>query len=297
MVTGANGLLGHALIEKICNSYEVYAVVSGRHPVRFPSSVHVIKTNLLDIKQSESAIREIRPAILVHYAWDIQNADFEQSENQLIWMEVSLQLLRFFVANAGKRILFAGSASEYGVEHGSHENLCPVKLSLYGEVKLAFANIMSNYSFSNNVSFVDMRYFSVYGENDNRRYAAIQKTILSLLNNEAVVCKYPDNIWDYIYIQDAAEVTARLIESTYCGSVNICSGIPHRMEDVFKTIAKELNKEALLSFEYGNGCSRILVGNAAIMEQETNYKCMTPFEMGIRKTIEYMKSTLPPSLV
>jgi nucleoside-diphosphate-sugar epimerase len=149
---------------------------------------------------------------------------------------------------------------------------------------------MKNYCSTHDVEYVDARYFSVYGENDNRLYAAIPKAILSFINNEPVVCKYPDNIWDYIYIQDAVDATEKLLESNYCGSINICSGIPHRMEDVFTSIARELDKEDLLSFEQNNGCQRIFVGDISIMERELGHICKTPFAVGIKKTIVYFIS-------
>jgi nucleoside-diphosphate-sugar epimerase len=291
IITGANGLIGHAIIDKIYTTYEIYAVVSGRNPVDFPKSVHIIKANLLDSKDREYIMTQIKPEIFLHYAWDVQDVDFEASENNIIWTEVSLHLLRCFVANAGRRMIFAGSGAEYGtVNEKRVENIVfpYVKLSLYGETKLAFADIMKNYCSAHGVEFVDARYFSVYGENDKRVYAVIPNTIISLLNNKPVVCKYPDNVWDYIYIEDAVNVSIKLIESAYCGSVNICSGIPHRMEDVFRVIAQKLDKEGLVTFDRNNGCNRVWVGDTNIMAQELECKCMVPFDVGIKRTIDYL---------
>jgi nucleoside-diphosphate-sugar epimerase len=300
MVTGANGFLGHAIIERIYNSHEVYAIVSGRHPVNFPESVHIVKANLLNAKDREQIMEDIQPELLLHYAWDVQDADVEVSENNIIWLEASLHLLRCFVANAGKRILFAGSVAEYGTASEKKTEYPPPppphtqynrrQLSLYGAAKLAFAVIMENYCSIYGVDYVDARYFSVYGENDNRLHGVIPKTILSLLSDKPVVCKYPDNFLDYIYIQDAADISKKLIGSTYCGSINICSGIPHKMEDVFKIIAKNLKKESLLSFEHNNGCNRIWVGDTSIMTKQLDIRCNIPFDVGINRTITYFKN-------
>jgi nucleoside-diphosphate-sugar epimerase len=292
IITGANGFLGRSLIEKISKYYEIYAIVSGRHPVCFSPSVYVVKVDLYDNKCVEEVFANIRPDILIHYAWDVKNDDFESSINNIIWLEISLNLLRCFSIYGGKRILFAGAAAEYGLSNGKwHEMSTHGQLiSLYGETKKAFSDIMKNYGSANNVEYVDMRYFSVYGEHDNRFYAAIPMTILSLLNNRPVVCKYPDNVMDYIYIKDAIAVTIKLLESAYCGLVNICSGIPHKMEDVFKIIEKEIDKYGLLSFERDNGCGRIAVGDTSIIEREFGYKCETSFITGIRNTINWMRT-------
>jgi nucleoside-diphosphate-sugar epimerase len=296
MVTGASGLLGRAIIEKIYNSYEIYAVISGHHPVNFFESVHTVKADLLDERTREHIMADIQPEILLHYAWNVQDTDFESSENNIIWLEASLHLLRSFVANAGKRILFAGAGAEYGTrnEKKIEKDAPPFppcgQLSLYGAAKLSFSAIMENYCSAHGMEYVDARYFSVYGENDNRLYAVIPQTILRLLNNESVICKYPDNVWDYIYIQDAVDISVKLIESTYCGSVNICSGIPQKMGDVFKMMAKELEKEFLLSFEYKNGCNRVCIGDTSIMEQQLGSRCNVPFDVGIKKTIVYFKN-------
>jgi nucleoside-diphosphate-sugar epimerase len=268
LVTGANGLLGHAVIDKICHlPYEIYAVISGRRPVSFPENVNILKVDLLD-NSSHKILFELKPDILLHYAWAVQESEFERSHDNIQWLRISLSLLENFVSHGGKRILFGGSISEYGISNGKfHEDpLTYPNLSLYGETKLAFFRIMKNCCLSNKIEYADMRYCSVYGEGDNRLYAAIPKAIINLLQDEPYHCKSPYNIWDYIYVQDAAEVTARLIDSHFCGSINICSGIPYRMADVFEIIAKELNKRELLTFDWNNGFNRMSVGDTSKTE-------------------------------
>jgi nucleoside-diphosphate-sugar epimerase len=289
MITGANGLLGRAIIEKICQlPYEIYAVISGKKAVSFPENVHIVKIDLLDDTKYRDLF-EIRPDIMLHYAWAVQDVNFEKSADNIQWLGISLNLLRNFVLCGGKRILFAGSISEYGISNGKYQEnslSCP-NLSLYGETKLSFSRIMKNYCVSNQVEYVDMRYCSVYGEGDNRLYAAIPKSITSFLQDETYFCKSPYNIWDYIYVHDAVEASIRLIDnSLLCGTINICSGIPYRMADIFSIISKELGKEHLLSFDWNNGLNRMSVGDVSRMECELGYKCETPFNVGIKRAID-----------
>jgi nucleoside-diphosphate-sugar epimerase len=293
LITGANGFLGKQVTKRVAsmNKWEVYAIVSGRNAVQLPESVHIIKADLLDIKQCERIMREIQPEIMLHYAWHVQEGKFEESMENIVWLEVSLQLLRFFSVYNGRRFLFAGSVSEYGTANEKHLEIPePEQLTLYGETKRAFANILKNYCTSKKIEYVDMRYCSVYGEGDNRLYAFTANAIYSLIKNKPFECNYPENIWDYIYIDDAVDVTQRLIDSDYCGSINICSGLPHKMGDILMIIGKELKKENLIILNSNNGCNRVFVSDTGLVEKILGYKCKTPITIGLKKTIEYFEN-------
>ena len=87
LVTGAGGFLGSAVIERLAklDKYVTTAVISGRHPVEFPSNIHVKTANLLNENEREELMRDTRPDIILHLAWGLVGKDFWYSEENLTW--------------------------------------------------------------------------------------------------------------------------------------------------------------------------------------------------------------------
>lgn len=158
---------------------------------------------------------------------------------------------------------------------------------MYGETKRAFSEVAKNYCKRVGVEFVDVRLFTLYGENDQHELGAIPLCIRTLINDEKFVCKAPNTIRDYVYVEDAAKAVKRIIESGFCGAVNVSSGQPRVMREVFVFIAQELGKERLLSFDNEDKCDLILVGDNRTLIQEIGYKNFVRFEDGMRKTISW----------
>lgn len=295
LVTGAGGFLGGAVVKRLAQSgdYEITAAVSGRHPVEFPDGVHTEAADLLDERARGELMERVRPDTMLHLAWSLDNNDFLISENNLRWLEASLHLCRLFRQHGGTRLIFAGSSSEYGTGFpGSAETCREQEFSLYGECKLAFEKIAQNFCTRNQVEFVSARYFSIYGPGDDRPGRALPLAIRTLLAGEVFRCTGPWNVWDYIYINDAAEATEKLIGSSFCGSVNIASGRPQTMRDVFRLAAELVGSPELVEFDETRTGSAIYSANVERMEEVLGYRCPTSFREGLEKTIQWWRYKL-----
>ena len=165
-------------------------------------------------------------------------------------------------------------------------------MSLYGECKRAFYHVMRNFCQITGIQCVDARLFTLYGGGDPHYFGAIPSAIHSFMRRQPVVCKSPNTIRDYIYVEDAAKAVTLLVDSKYCGAVNISSGLPLSMHSIFSLIAREMGCEQLLSFENEGLCSQILVGDNRILREVIGMYCFKPFEVGLKETIEWWKSNL-----
>jgi nucleoside-diphosphate-sugar epimerase len=288
LITGASGFLGKAVTEKIAskNRWVVYAATSGRRYVAFPDNVEVVNVDLLEGYNRQRMIESIRPDIILHLAWHAEDID---AESNIKWLEASLHLMCLFANSGGKQFLFAGTCQEIRNYFGKRkeQNLDTGILSMYGASKYAFSNVAMAFFEKRNIRFVNMRYFTLYGPGDNGPLPAIPKAIRAFLGKKVFVCSNPNNIWDYVYIDDSVEATLKILESEFHGVINIASGLPLQMRDVFTIIANVMQCEDNLVFENQDVCKLILVGDTAVLEEKIGFKCKTPFEEGIKKTIEY----------
>lgn len=292
LITGAGGLIGSAFTRKLSlksDKYEMFALTSGANKGSFPSNVHHITADLLKYGECERVIKEVLPDIVVHFAWSLSKHDFMNSPQNLAWLSASLGLLNSFLSCCGKHFVFAGSSAEYGTKlEVCHEKIEPKPENLYGDTKKAFQQIAKRACELQNKQFTELCFFPVYGEGDIREKSAIPEAIRSFLANESFLCKSPENTWDFIYKDDAAEAAIAVIESGFCGSVNIASGKPIKMREVFTEVANAMESEKLLSFG-DNKTALKLVADTSLLNNQIGFSCKTPFNEGIKRTVEWWK--------
>jgi nucleoside-diphosphate-sugar epimerase len=132
----------------------------------------------------------------------------------------------------------------------------------------------------------------MYGEYDDRPKRAIPWAIQSFLRHKPVVCEFPKNIWDYMYIKDAADATVQVLNAEYYGIINIASGISRQMKDIFLEIAHIMGSEEYLSFNDNNACKSTLVADTSILNKQIGYVCQTNFCDGLETTIGWWKKNM-----
>lgn len=291
LITGASGLLGRHLVEKLCEdgNYQITAVISGRRAIDFPDAVLVKKANLLDPEECRLLFKEARPDVCCHLAWSLEDSSFSSSLGNVEWLETSLRILRLFAENGGSRFLFAGSSSEYGTGNmGNAECGGKESFSLYGNCKRAFEEAAGTYCKLRNIIFLSARYFSVYGPWDKRTGSGVPTAIRNMMSGHKFLCKAPNNLWDFVYVKDCAEATARLLHQAPSGSYNIATGISLPMRDYFSTVARLLGTEDLLDFAENNE-QLSLMADVTKLKDEAGYCCTTSFEDGIKETIQWWR--------
>ena len=279
LITGASGFLGFAVTREIAavGGYDIYAITTGRRPAAFPPGVHAVTADLLDRAQSHRLINETCPELMLHLAWELSGPGYHNSDTNLVWLEESLYMLRSFIESGGKYFAFAGSSSEYGRSGGFSENGGKNAVSLYGQCKNAFHNTASKYTAVNNAGYANLRFFPALGRGANANTAAAAAAAAAFVRGEHFECKAPYNVWDFISAGDAAKAALAVLIKKYNGTVNIGSGIPRAMGNVFAQIAEKMNCSHLLSIDYGNKSSEILVADTCILNNVIGYKCSYDF--------------------
>ena len=292
LITGGSGLLGQALLAKLPpQTYEVFAVTTD--VTKFPrfEGVTPIQADLLNESSRHSLIEHLHPDILVHLAWDL-SPEFKQSDANLAWLAASLDLLHEFHRQGGRRFIFAGSGAEYDGERGNFSENTGSAQTQYGICKRAFGETAMRYGEKFGLEIAVPRYFTIYGENDRHFDGTIPSAIIAFLRGERFLCNMPYAIRDFIYSEDAAEVTVKLLESHLTGAINITSGNPSSMRDIFSTIAEEMGTKHLLEFSKVDAPPDILTADISRMKNELGYTCKVNLKNGLNITIDWWKKSL-----
>ncbi len=228
LITGATGFIGRRLCHRLENEgNQIYAVVRKRSD-KLSDSVIQICAEMSEYAQLDGRVSS-RMDIGIMFAWaGIRGSDRCDAKLHQENVRNSVACLHSMHRAGCKTIVFAGTQMQYGPRYGEEpikETDEPHPNTEYGKTKLAFSRYAEQYCMEHGLRYIEARIFSIYGEGD---YEA--SLTMSLLKNmkQNTPCEMTQciQLWDYLYVDDAAEMIARLINHTEADGVfHIASGI------------------------------------------------------------------------
>lgn len=283
-LTGGTGLIGTETIPFLEQAgFETYALTIGDE--KDTPNVKYIKANLFDKQEINRIMAEIKPEYLLHYAW-LSTGLFNDNSN-FDFLTASIDLLKAFVQNGGKRVVMAGTYAEYGYHNETlREDMPAEPINIYSQCKDFVHQISKNYCNNNNVSFGWARIFSAFGkERDPRRLTS--DVINHLKANETVIIKSGSLIRDYIYVKDIAAAFVKFLDSDVEGVVNICTGKDTSIHDYVMMIAKAMNKEHLVIFNEQPSPQQVrVVGDSSRLNKEVGFVPCYSIEEAIKEILK-----------
>ena len=291
LLTGATGFVGRNLLKSISNfRVDVDVVVRSGSKNNLLSSKlisNVIETTNLFEHDSDWWMELCKSySTVIHLAWYVEPGYYQNSDKNIDCLIGSLSLIQGARKAGVKRFIGVGTCLEYELKN---ERLSagdtPLRpRTLYGASKLSLFTVLSKLFNTQENNFLWCRLFFllpnkydkvIYG--DNQRLGDYIKSRIS--NNESVFITSGENIRDFLYVQDAADMMAKAIFENKTGAINICSGVPRTVREVAEEIAMELGKPELLNF-----CSKV--------KQESDPECI----LGERDTFFNLNDDNPKNL-
>lgn len=243
MVTGITGSIGQYIVKPLKDlGFEVYGI--GTKDITI-DSFNYIRLNINNLTQLENIFKEIKPEYLIHLAWDLSKGYFHSNTN-FDMLTSSINILKYFKDNNGKKAIYIGTYAEYSFDHipaKEYDQLNPT--TVYAKCKNYLREISELYCKTNNIDFCWARIFNTYGENDNNT-RLFPYIVNSLKNDQKVSINHSQLEKDYIYAGDVARILALIINSNINGIINICSGKGLKLKDLAIMIAEKLGKVNLL---------------------------------------------------
>lgn len=246
IVTGINGLIGQYISKPLKDlDFEVYGI--GRKDF-ITDKFNYINCDINNSLETKNLFKEIKPQYLIHLAWDT-NKGYLEADDNFDLVASSINMLKYFRENGGKKALFTGTCFEYKFKDYPIKEEDELKPNtIYAKCKNYLREISELYCDKNNIDFCWGRIFYTYGANEhqNRLFPYI---INSLNNGKKVSINHSHLKRDYIFAGDVAKAISLVLNSKFNGIINICSGKSISLENIAITIAKKLNKLELLDLK------------------------------------------------
>lgn len=299
LVTGATGMLGASLARVLLREgIRVTALIrpGSRKRKNLPEPNELLTVRECALSDIGSCTDLPSVDAFCHFAWEgSYGASRNDTDLQDRNVAASLDAIRLAKSLGAKVFIGAGSQAEYGFQtcRLTPDTECRPETE-YGKAKLTTFRKGSALAASLGLDFIWTRLLSVYGPFDND-YTLISAAIRALLTEGRFDATKGDQVWDYLYAEDAAEWFYRLALSGQSGQAYVLSGGEERslrsyLTELRDTVAPE-GKIRFGAVPYREHQVRYLAGDISKTVSDTEYAPKTAFRDGIGKTAEWIKKS------
>lgn len=286
LVTGANGLVGSALIRTLLTQgYFVYAT-------HHTESINVSHPNLIymqaDLGSSNSVTGWPVVDYIVHLAQSMKFREFPASASEVYNVNTrsTFDLLQHASVTNVKRFVFASTGGVYASSEGPITESSPIRslhdIDFYYGTKLAGEALVS--SFQSEFPVTILRPFFIFGPGQNKTML-IPRLILAIKSGDSVSLSGENGISiNPIFSEDAALAISGTLNSEPSNILNVCGPLTISLRDLCSMIGNSLGVEPLFTYAEAKAdlvadhrhCSELIGVNS------------TALELGIEKTVHFL---------
>ncbi len=296
LLTGASGFVGQQCIPLLMKAgYEIIAISRNKHSMT-AQNTHFEAINLLNIEKTQKLINNYHPEYLLHLAWYAKPGSYWEAEENYQWVNASLNILKAFAGNGGKRVVFAGTCAEYDWRYGYlNEELTPLQpITTYGTCKLSLQKMVESYGRQHDLSYAWARLFYMYGEHEHPS-RLVPGVCQKLLQNETVQVWHGNQIRDFLNVKDVACALVGLLNNDLTGPVNVCSGKPVAIREIVRCIADILDKHDLVRYgavPRNTNDPALLVGDPQLLIRSLGWQPEISLTQGLDSAIAFWRKQL-----
>lgn len=302
VITGAAGMIGMALVQYcVAQGQEVLAIChrgSSRNRVlREMSGVEVLEADLEQYILLAQRQWEERYDVFFHLAWagttgDARNNMALQADN----IRYALDAVEMAERMGCHTFVGVGSQAEYGRKLEPLRPDTPTSPETgYGMAKLCAGQMSCRGCENKGIRHIWARVLSVYGPYGGNDMITI--ALKKLLQGEHVSFTAGEQIWDYLYSEDAAYALWLMAQRGVSGKTYVLGkGQSHPLKEyldiLYRVVCEEMNCKGrsvgtvgIGELPYGENQLMHLAGDITELWQDTGFAPRVSFEEGIRKLL------------
>lgn len=297
IVTGANGFVGTAICKELSKQgTKVIAIVKDENEnitqIKDLAGLRVVYCDLSQFKNLGNIISERDIDVMYHLAWvgcsgPVRGDSDIQTDN----VKHTCDTVRACKDIGCKRFVFAASLMEYETETLMQTELTPGINSLYCTAKIAADYMARAIAGSLGIDYIRAVISNIYGAGE-KSPRLVNTSIRKLLNNEHCAFSAGEQLYDFIYVTDAARMFAALGDSGKSNKTYYIGDSPKPLKEYLTELKDTVMPGAELGlgelpFE-GVSLTYEEFDKNAVYE-DTGIKAEISFAEGVRKTAEWIK--------
>ena len=292
IVTGATGVVGSAVVRcALEKGMNVLCIVhSGSKRLKNLPKNERLKVIEQDLCDYGSLRLDGQFDAFIHLAWEKTfGASRDDAVVQMRNIQYTLDAVHLAHRCGCKVFVGAGSQAEYGVQTVDLTPSLPVNPeSGYGIAKYAAGKLSAMHSKNLGIRHNWVRILSVYGPNDGAN------TLISYLISEFKAGRSPEltrceQIWDYLYADDAGDAILAVVEKGKDGMVYpLGSGRGRKLSDYVEEVRSVVNPAVQIVYgakEYYPHQPMHLVADISTLHADTGWSPRYSFKQGLEQFI------------
>lgn len=301
VIIGGTGTIGMALISHLVRENIEVLILYRKDSLRSNwLPIHpLVKHEIcgLDEMKDFSLKNQDKYDVFYYFAWEGTSGS---KRNDLYLQNMNVKYTLDAV-NLAKRLgchtfIGAGSQAEYGrIEGKLTPNTPAFPETGYGIAKLCAGQMSRMLCNQIGLKHIWVRILSVYGPMDNA-YSLTMSTIVKLINDEKTHFTKGEQVWDFLFSEDAAKAFYLLGEKGIDGKIYcLGSGKTCLIKDAIMEIFNQINPTAITGIgdlPYPPNQVMYLCADISSLSKDTGFFPTISFKEGIQKTISWYRSNI-----
>lgn len=298
IVTGANGFVGTAVCKELSKQgVEVIAIIRNEEEIitaiEHLPLLRIFYADLADFKSLDEKITDRDVDVLYHFAWVGSAGPLRgDADIQMKNVQYTCDTVKACAAIGCKRFVFASSIMEYEIEATMATEATPGINTLYCSAKVAADYMARTIAGSLGIDYIRAVISNIYGPGELSP-RLVNTSIRKMLKGEHCAFSAGEQLYDFIYVTDAAKTFAAIGEN---GKKNKTYYIGSQEPKPLKVFLKELRDCVDPCIEIGlgelpfNGVSLTYKEfDINAVKDDTGFVPEVSFMEGVSNTVAWIK--------